>query len=1152
MKRAALPEFSGKSVKKNRLAAHVRTINMLLLALVLILITVMAAVLVNGITGSVSVNLARFYSIESVEKFNAYISRDLALIQKVAHSKAVRSWFADEENQEKRIAAYNEMMDYANLLQSVELYFGIHESLNEFSVNAGASFDKFAPYDKLDPLNPDDAWYYACMASKNEYALNIDIDKLYHRWRLWINHQVLDGDKFVGIFCSGLRIGTVLSDMYGQYDAKNVKGYVINKDGIIQMDSTSYELYLDRTEHHIHEENSNPVFTQAIDSYLEKIDGLFDRQMHPEVIHLGKGPYGYASIAPIYGSDWSAVTFFNNRSLFSIAKLSPLLIVMLFAFVLYTIGGSLLMYRLVFVPLNRLTKSVSEVKFGAGIIFGYNRDDEIGDLAQTIQEMREGLQQRDVMLQRALEKTQAANIAKTNFLSSMSHEIRTPMNAIIGMAELLLRKDLPDEARANAQDIKQAGANLLSIINDILDFSKIEAGKLEIIPAKYLLSSLVNDTVNIIRMRLKEKPVRFFTNIDGKIPNSLIGDEVRLRQILLNLLSNAAKYTEKGHISLSITVIKQDDEQVWLKFTVTDTGKGIKQEDQEKLFDEFVQVDTKKNRNIEGTGLGLAIVRRLCLAMDGDISMESEYGKGSVFMVIFPQGIDSQTPFAVVDEPLKKKVLVYERRTVYAESVCWCLENMDVPHTLVTTRDDFAAALHREEWFYVFSGYGLYDKIKTVMGNGAAFPGGKKPSLALMTEWENEVYIPHVRFVSLPVQSLSIANVLNGKADSHGYIGNSNSDSLIQFVFPGARLLIVDDIPTNLRVAEGLLAPYQITVDTCLSGAQAIELVKHNDYDAICMDHMMPEMDGIEAVAIIRAWEEERQNESGELRRRIPIVALTANAVSGMREMFIENDFDDFLAKPIDVSKVDEMLNRWIPQEKRKRRERNEELGVRSERAASLIPHFLDIPDVDVQRGITMTGGTEKGYRKVLSAFRTDAAERLALLQAVPDTEKLTEFITQVHALKSASATIGAAQVSAQAAALEAAGNSGDFVFIQENLGRFAESLAELVKNIRTFLATPFLETPFPETNSETETGNMVSDTAPLGDADSLEAAALLRELEEALVTQKASSDILHILDELGKKPLDQKTKEALEKISFHVLMTEFDSAVKTVKELRK
>jgi len=415
MKKATLPELadvirqdsdqspigspSGKLFVKTRLVTHVRNINMLLLALVIIMISVMTAVLVTGITGDASKDLALFYSVEAVEKFNAYISRDLALVQKVSRSNAVTNWFADEGNPEKRIAAYNEMMDYADLLQSVELYFGIYGSLNEFSVNAGATLDEFFPYDRLSPDNPDNAWYYECMDSENEYVLNIDIDKYSNRWRLWINHKVFDGPDFVGIFCSGLRIETVLSDMYGQYDAKNVRGYIIDKHGSIQMDSSHYELHTEEVDLHISTASSDPVYIRTINSYLEKISGYFDKQMQPEVFELSTGPYGYVSIASIHGTDWSAVTFFNTGSLFSIAKLIPLLIVMLSAFVLYTIAGNLLMYRLVFVPLNHLTKSILKAKSGKELIFGYNRHDEIGDLSKTIQDMRTGLEQRDAMLQ---------------------------------------------------------------------------------------------------------------------------------------------------------------------------------------------------------------------------------------------------------------------------------------------------------------------------------------------------------------------------------------------------------------------------------------------------------------------------------------------------------------------------------------------------------------------------------------------------------------------------------------------------------------------------------------------------------------------------------------------------------------------------------
>jgi signal transduction histidine kinase/CheY-like chemotaxis protein len=668
----------------------------------------------------------------------------------------------------------------------------------------------------------------------------------------------------------------------------------------------------------------------------------------------------------------------------------------------------------------------------------------------------------------------AASRTKSNFLASMSHEIRTPMNAITGMAELLLRSNLSDDARTHAQDIKQAGNNLISIINDILDFSKIEAGRLEIVPVKYLLASLVNDSVNIIRMRIGEKPLRFFTNIDGDIPNSLIGDEIRLRQIILNMLSNAVKYTEKGHIGLSIMTEKREDKRIWLKIMVTDTGMGIKPEDQEKLFKNFIQVDTKKNRGIEGTGLGLAITRQLCLLMEGNITVESEYGKGSVFTVIIPQGIYSHERFAAVSEPENKNVLVYEGRICYAQSMCWSLENLKVPYTMVTNKDDFTAALLREKWFFVFSGYGLYDQIKPFIEKPESdFSGGKRPPLALMVEWGTEAFIPGVRFVSLPIQSLSVANTLNGKADSRNYLMDSGSSGAVRFAIPSARLLVVDDIATNLKVAEGLLAPYRAEVDTCLSGEKAIEFVKlaalqKRGYDIIFMDHMMPEMDGVETTAAIRALE-------GESFRTVPIIALTANAVTGMREMFAENGFNDFLAKPIDISKLDDILNHWVPKEKREINNEqltmsNEQLAISRERgrergqvsdgihqSSLLIANcsLSTIPGVDTAKGVSLTGGTLAAYRQVLSLFCKDAEDRIPILQKTAESEDtLPAFVTHVHSLKSASASIGAQNISAQAAGLEAVGRAGDAAFIRESLPDFLNQLEELVKRISAALET--------------------------------------------------------------------------------------------------
>ncbi len=604
------------------------------------------------------------------------------------------------------------------------------------------------------------------------------------------------------------------------------------------------------------------------------------------------------------------------------------------------------------------------------------------------------IEEQNQRLQELKEEAEIANRTKSSFLAGMSHEIRTPMNAITGIAEMLLREDLSDKMRSYVLDIKHAGNNLISIINDILDISKIEAGKLEIINTNYFLSSMINDAINSIRARLAEKQlISFYTIIDETIPNSLIGDETRLRQICINILSNAVKYTEKGEIKFSITKEKINNNQIWLKIAASDTGKGIKPEDKEKLFGAFVQVDMKKNYGIEGTGLGLAITKKLCIAMGGDITVESEYGKGSTFTVIIPQVIYSHNPIGPLENAIK---------------------NIDV-----------------------------------------------------------EIFE-------------------------------------IKYTIPKARLLVVDDIPTNLKVAEGLLKPYRAIVDTCLNGRDSIEMIKQNNYDLVFMDHMMPETDGIETTEIIRAWEKEKS------RRQIPIIALTANAITGMREMFIKKGFNDLLAKPIDIIKLNEILDRYINDEKK------EQITTAGKPAGNEYANF-NIPGVDIKKGIALTGGTMAQYRKVLSMFCKDAKERLVLLQSVPNTDTLRTFIIHVHSLKSASATLGAMEVSLYAAALEEAGKSGNMPFINEKLPVFVKHLTELVENIR----------------------DAINKTAPETSASF--APSLLFNLSTALEKQNAS-EINRILKELSQKPLDSKTTEVIEKINTDIIMAEYGNAIKTIK----
>ena len=509
-------------------------------------------------------------------------------------------------------------------------------------------------------------------------------------------------------------------------------------------------------------------------------------------------------------------------------------------------------------------------------------------------------------LQDALEKAQDASRVKSEFLAKMSHEIRTPMNAIIGMAELALRADSIDAAQECILTVKQAGTNLLSIINDILDISKVEKGKLEIIPLEYQFASMLNDVISIIRMKTLDSRLSFVVKVDGSIPRALLGDEVRIRQVLLNILGNAVKYTDSGgSVSLNLRgMAGESGEIINLVIDIEDTGQGIKEEDIHNLFDEYSQFDREKNRDKESTGLGLAITWHIVNAMGGHIGVRSEYGKGSTFTVTLPQVVRSNKPLGCVENAGEKSVLVYEKRDVYVDSLVFAVESLGVVCTLASDSSDMLEKLAEGKYTVAFISFEVYSKnIQAIMAVKT------ETKMVILTEFGETVPEKNLATLAMPVYSLSVASVLNGGQENYSYSGNTRFEG--SFTAPEANILVVDDGLTNLKVVKGLLSPYGVQVSMCKNGEMALEAVKANRYDMIFMDHLMPGMDGVETTERIRAFDAE----DGYF-AEIPIVALTANAVIGMREFFLANGFSDFMSKPVDVVKLNSVLEKWIPKEK--------------------------------------------------------------------------------------------------------------------------------------------------------------------------------------------------------------------------------------------
>jgi CheY-like chemotaxis protein/HPt (histidine-containing phosphotransfer) domain-containing protein len=608
-----------------------------------------------------------------------------------------------------------------------------------------------------------------------------------------------------------------------------------------------------------------------------------------------------------------------------------------------------------------------------------------------------------------IEIEKAANM-KSDFLANMSHELRTPMNAVIGMAEMALREDMTPTAKNYINQIKTAGKSLLTIINDILDFSKIESGKMDISEVEYEPLSMINDITSIISTRIDKDDVEFVLDINPNIPKTLYGDNIRLKQIIINLSNNAAKFTKTGQVLLKFDFEPAGGNNINLLFSVKDTGIGIKKEDMEKIFQSFQQVDSKRNRNIEGTGLGLAISKQLLALMGGNINVESVYGEGSTFSFTVPQRIVDSTPSISLNDDTPTNALACLSNDFAHAQLKRDLTRLGINFTdlhdtdVLSFLEDNASSLGGTYLF--ISQKDFTDPIREFMKNNPSVNAVVVVPYDMSINYEMD----NVLVARKPLSSVSITAIYNNETLNQ-YEDNS-SDEYYNFTAETAKILIVDDNAINLTVAEGLLEPLNMQIDTALSGNDAINKISNQMYDLILMDHMMPELDGIETTHIIRRFHPEYEH--------VPIIALTANAVGDAQKMFLAEGLNDFVAKPIEVRMLVTAIHKWLPKEKIKVRT----VSTKKSAASSSVK-LPDIPELDIEGAVKLVG-SEKLFMTILADYYRAIPKKLELIKKYKEAGDWHNYTVEVHALKSASRQIGANELSQKAAALEAAGNAND------------------------------------------------------------------------------------------------------------------------------
>ncbi|MCH5252455.1 MAG: response regulator [Lachnospiraceae bacterium] len=725
-------------------------------------------------------------------------------------------------------------------------------------------------------------------------------------------------------------------------------------------------------------------------------------------------------------------------------------------------------------------------------------------------------------LYKIIRNLEIAEQGRDDFMVNMSHEIRTPINAVCGMSEAILQENIPENVRKDVIDIQTAGRNLLATVSNILDYSELLGGELDLAEESYNITSTITDIINMALTLENGRHLELIVDCDANLPSNMVGDEQKIRRIVMNMLENAIKFTHEGGIVITIRS-RKEKYGVNLIVNIKDSGIGIEPSDLEQIFTTYTQVDAKRNREEGGAGIGLAITRALVRKMGGFITVNSEPGIGSEFQLTIPQKVLDESPIVSIRNRQEFFTACYINMDKYNYSIIregyekilyHIVEQFGIMFRFCKNLSELKRRLEHENYSHVFIGWEEYSEDKNFFEELA-----QKCSVVLILDYRQEVRAgSNMLRIYKPFTVLSIAAIFNG-----GKIiqrDDQYANTRHRFIAPDAKVLVVDDNTMNLKVMARLLLPYQIKVTLAGSGEEALDKLDTMDFDCVFLDHMMPEMDGVETLHKIR-------QKPGTYFQTLSVIAFTANAIGGAREMFLSEGFNDFIAKPIELSVLERMLRRYIPVQKQIAVDNTPKNSVRVDDNVAEVQDrrnsdkealvALERAGIDVKQGISYCDD-EEGFREILGIYHTEGPKRRQNIEELFEEENWKDYVILVHALKSNSKGIGANEVANLALELEMAGKEGRTDFILQNHEKLMEihdALLEVLDG-NAFVypdskpdTAPALKAPQSSTVSPVDEGSF--DKASFDE--------LLAQLTEKL-DRFENDELDQLLDRLAKCPL--------------------------------